>query len=99
VEVANTCCPYQSHNISETCKFLFGSLFLAASIAIVTIRKELGLTQVAFADALGVSFATVNRWENDRTIPSKLALSALESLLIKKSDAKQKYKRNEIAFN
>jgi len=66
---------------------------------IKAIRKELGLTQVAFADALGVSFATVNRWENDRTIPSKLALSALESLLIKKSDAKQKYKRNEIAFN
>ena len=37
MEVANTCCPYRSHNISETCKFLFGSLFLAASIAIVAI--------------------------------------------------------------
>ena len=28
------------------------------------LRAEIGLTQQALADRLGVSFATVNRWEN-----------------------------------
>ncbi len=37
------------------------------------IRKQLGISQEDFAHALGVSFATVNRWENAKTSPSKLA--------------------------
>jgi putative transcriptional regulator len=37
------------------------------------VRKQLGITQEDFAHALGVSFATVNRWENAKTSPSKLA--------------------------
>ena len=36
------------------------------------LRGELGLTQQALAERLGVSFATVNRWENNQTKPSKL---------------------------
>ena len=40
------------------------------------VRKQLGLTQVDLASALGVSFATVNRWENDRANPSLLAQKA-----------------------
>lgn len=36
-------------------------------------RRQLGLSQEELAHALGVSFATVNRWENGRTLPSKLA--------------------------
>jgi len=37
------------------------------------VRRQLGLTQGELAHALGVSFATVNRWENGKTKPSKLA--------------------------
>jgi DNA-binding transcriptional regulator YiaG len=38
------------------------------------VRRQLGLSQEELAHALGVSFATVNRWENGKTTPSKLAL-------------------------
>lgn len=37
------------------------------------VRRQLALSQEELAHALGVSFATVNRWENGKTIPSKLA--------------------------
>lgn len=37
------------------------------------IRVQLKLSQEELAQGLGVSFATVNRWENGKTIPSKLA--------------------------
>mgnify|MGYP001612869732 CR=1 FL=1 len=44
-------------------------------------RVALGLSQEALAHALGVSFALVNRWENGRTQPSRLALRAVKMLL------------------
>lgn len=37
------------------------------------VRKQLGISQKELAVALSVSFATVNRWENNRVIPSNLA--------------------------
>ncbi len=43
------------------------------------VRRQLGLSQEELAHALGVSFATVNRWENGRTAPSKLALRQFEA--------------------
>lgn len=39
------------------------------------VRSDLGLSQEALARGLGVSFATINRWENGKTNPSKLAIS------------------------
>lgn len=42
------------------------------------LRKQLGLSQEELAHALGVSFATVNRWENGKTTPSKLARRQLD---------------------
>jgi putative transcriptional regulator len=42
------------------------------------VRKQLGISQEDLAHALGVSFATVNRWENAKTSPSKLALSQFD---------------------
>ena len=42
------------------------------------VRTELKLSQEELAHALGVSFATVNRWENGRTNPSKLARKQFE---------------------
>ena len=41
------------------------------------IREYLKLSQTDFAEKLGVNFATVNRWENGRAIPTKLAQSKL----------------------
>ncbi len=42
------------------------------------VRRQLTLSQENLAQALGVSFATVNRWENGRTVPSKLAKRQFE---------------------
>lgn len=37
------------------------------------VRKELNISQEQFAHELNVSFTTLNRWENNRSIPSRLA--------------------------
>ncbi len=42
-----------------------------------TLRKQLELTQEEFAHEIGVTFATVNRWENGKSEPSRLALRIL----------------------
>ncbi len=41
------------------------------------IRTYLNMSQAEFAEHLNVSFATVNRWENGRAIPNKLAQSKI----------------------
>jgi transcriptional regulator with XRE-family HTH domain len=41
------------------------------------IRISVGLSQQEFADALGVTFATINRWENGHAAPNKLAQTKL----------------------
>ena len=45
------------------------------------VRRQLALSHEELAHALGVSFPTINRWENDRAKPSPLALEKIESLL------------------
>ena len=45
-----------------------------------TLRKERGQTQEEFAHEVGVTFATVNRWENGKSKPSRLALKILDAL-------------------
>ncbi len=45
-----------------------------------SLRGRLGLTQVALAGALGVSYPTVNRWENGKSKPSPLCWSRLLEL-------------------
>jgi len=42
------------------------------------VRCQLDLSQEGLAREIGVSFATVNRWENRRFLPSKLALKLFE---------------------
>jgi type I restriction enzyme M protein len=44
------------------------------------IRANLSLTQEQLAERLGVSFATVNRWEGGTTKPQKAAVAAIEAL-------------------
>jgi DNA-binding transcriptional regulator YiaG len=48
------------------------------------VRRQLALSQEELAYALGVSFATVNRWENGKTIPSKLAQRQFEQFCAQK---------------
>lgn len=45
------------------------------------LRKRTGLTQEKFAAKLGVTFPTINRWENGRAKPSPLAMQRIEELL------------------
>lgn len=42
------------------------------------IRKELNISQETFARDLNVSYATLNRWENNRAKPSRLAMDKLK---------------------
>jgi len=37
------------------------------------VRRQLRISQEELAHKLGVSFATINRWENGKTTPFKLA--------------------------
>ncbi|MCB0833545.1 MAG: helix-turn-helix transcriptional regulator [Bacteroidetes bacterium] len=46
-----------------------------------SLRERLGITQEQLASKLGVTFTSVNRWENGRTKPSPLALKRIEELL------------------
>lgn len=45
------------------------------------LRERTGLTQEKFAAKLGVTYPTINRWENGRAKPSPLALKQIEDLL------------------
>ncbi|HEY9823006.1 MAG TPA: helix-turn-helix transcriptional regulator [Candidatus Sericytochromatia bacterium] len=49
-------------------------------------RQRLKLSQVKFAAKLGVSFQSVNRWENGRTKPLPIALKQIEHLLHQMGD-------------
>ncbi len=44
------------------------------------IRAKLGLTQEQFAAQVGVTWSTVNRWEDGRGTPLPLALRRIEGL-------------------
>lgn len=44
------------------------------------IRSRLRLSQSELAEKLGVSFATVNRWEKERCEPSQIAVNAIKRL-------------------
>lgn len=43
---------------------------------LVCVRKKLHLSQKQLADAINVSYTTINRWENGHVIPSNLAVKS-----------------------
>lgn len=45
------------------------------------LRQAMNLSQEKFADAIGMTFPSINRWENGHAIPSPLALQQIETLL------------------
>jgi DNA-binding transcriptional regulator YiaG len=44
------------------------------------IRQRLQMTQEDFAHMIGVTFSTVNRWENGKSAPNRIALRLLRGL-------------------
>ncbi len=68
---------------------------LSTAALVKETRKRLGLTQLQFAQALGVSFQSVNRWERGKTKPLPIVLKQIESQLRKMgesgSDLLEKY--------
>ncbi len=58
-------------------------------------RAENGLTQRALADRLGVSFVTVNRWENCQSRPSQLSWGQLRQLESTVAEALGTYGKTE----
>jgi len=52
---------------------------------IKSIRDQLHISQEDLARELGVSFATVNRWENGQSMPSKLAKAQLDAFCTRMS--------------
>ena len=50
-------------------------------------RERTGLTQEKFAARIGVTFPTINRWENGKAKPSPLAMQKIEVLLREMGDS------------
>lgn len=46
-----------------------------------SLRERLELSQERFAARLGVTFSSVNRWENSRAKPSPLAMKQIEEIV------------------
>ena len=53
------------------------------SSLIKQLREKMILTQSELADVLGVSFQSVNRWENGKCLPTMKAKRKLRELFIK----------------
>jgi putative transcriptional regulator len=45
-----------------------------------TLRHRLQMTQEDFAHLIGVTFSTVNRWENNKSNPNRIAVRLLTGL-------------------
>jgi DNA-binding transcriptional regulator YiaG len=54
---------------------------------IKALRQAHGMTQEGFAQALGVTFSTVNRWETGKSKPSKHTAPLLDALAKKAARA------------
>ena len=50
------------------------------------VRRQLALSQEDLARELGVSYTTINRWENGQSQPSKMAKVLLESFCEKMTE-------------
>lgn len=61
------------------------------------IRTHLNMSQTEFANQLNVTFQTVNRWENGRAVPNRLAQSTMYELCKSKSVPVYEMTLNKIA--
>lgn len=60
------------------------------------IRFRLNLSQSELAEKLGVSFATVNRWEKGHCEPSQIAVNAIKNLCSNNNIDFSEFKKNHI---
>lgn len=58
---------------------------MSFSEIVKNVRVRLKLTQEQLAHDLNISFSTINRWENGRTTPSKLAKMRLMEYCLQKN--------------
>lgn len=54
------------------------------------LREEKNWSQEDLAHELGVSFSTINRWENGKTKPSKMAQAHINRLLSQDQKRREK---------
>lgn len=59
-------------------KFKYDPKWTGTRVKRLRLRHQ--MTQIQFAARLGVSYASVNRWENDQARPSHLAVKRMEEL-------------------
>ena len=50
------------------------------SMNVKAIREKMGITQAELARRMGVAYQTVNRWEKNRTQPSRMAQRLLKEI-------------------
>src|SRR5215475_5165399 len=50
------------------------------SVRVRSVRRRIKLTQTQLAKRIGVSFATINRWENGQSKPTRLAWQQILNL-------------------
>ena len=55
-------------------------MYIDYPATIIKLRAILNLSQSALAELLGVSFTSVNRWENGKYEPTKLVKKKIELL-------------------
>lgn len=60
-------------------------MIMEISEIIKVIRIELQMSQTDFAEAVHVSFSTVNRWENNKVTPNRMARALNIDLCQKKN--------------
>ena len=62
------------------------------------VRRQLSISQEDLARELGVSYATVNRWENGQAKPSKLARAQFDvfcNKMVRQKDSSLSGGKNE----
>lgn len=62
---------------------------MSFSTDIKKVRLDMLMTQQEFAEALGLAYSTINRWENGKGKPTLKAMKAIDAFC----------KKNNIDFN
>lgn len=81
------CLSYMRSSKNQVSKQAFILVQPEVSCFIRELRQLIQLTQAQLAEALGVSYETINRWENKHIQPSPLALRQIRTLVAQLSQS------------
>lgn len=84
------------NKIIQMLYYEFREVIMKSSKMIKEIRSCLNLNQSKFAEKLGVSFATVNRWEKGHCEPSQIAVNAIKNLCVNNNIDFSQFEGNRI---